>query len=32
MSADSDEMKQKAKTVGKRYIGFHNHRLNYTNP
>lgn len=32
MSADSDEMKQKAKTVGKRYIGFHNHRLNDTNP
>lgn len=29
---DSEEMKQKAKTIGKRYIGFHNHRLNETNP
>lgn len=27
---DSEEMKQKAKTIGKRYIGFHNHRLNET--
>ena len=25
-------MKQKAKTIGKRYIGFYNHRLNETNP
>ena len=29
---DSEEMKQKAKTIGKRYIGFYNHRLNETNP
>lgn len=32
ISCDSEEMILKSKTLGKRYIGFHNNRLNSDNP